>query len=69
MLNEILETRIMVKHAMKVWKDDPILQRILNARQFSLKMLANVTYGYAAAGIFLSFFLFFLNNCLSKKFE
>lgn len=27
-----------------------ILQRILNARQFGLKLIANVTYGYTAAG-------------------
>lgn len=27
-----------------------MLQRILNARQFSLKLIANVTYGYTAAG-------------------
>lgn len=27
-----------------------VLQRILNARQFSLKLIANVTYGYTAAG-------------------
>ena len=27
-----------------------VLQRILNARQFGLKMIANVSYGYTAAG-------------------
>ena len=27
-----------------------VLQRILNARQFGLKLIANVTYGYTAAG-------------------
>ena len=27
-----------------------VLQRVLNARQFGLKLIANVTYGYAAAG-------------------
>ena len=27
-----------------------VLQRVLNARQFCLKLIANVTYGYAAAG-------------------
>lgn len=27
-----------------------MLQRILNARQFGLKLIANVTYGYTAAG-------------------
>lgn len=27
-----------------------VLQRVFNARQFCLKLIANVTYGYAAAG-------------------
>lgn len=27
-----------------------VLQRVLNARQFGLKLIANVTYGYTAAG-------------------
>lgn len=27
-----------------------VLLRVLNARQFCLKLIANVTYGYAAAG-------------------
>lgn len=27
-----------------------VLQRCLNARQFGLKLIANVTYGYTAAG-------------------
>ncbi|GAX80194.1 hypothetical protein CEUSTIGMA_g7632.t1 [Chlamydomonas eustigma] len=74
MLSEILDTRIMVKAAMKRWaaRSPPshtagqhgakgsasltptpfsrrVLQRILNARQFSLKMIANVTYGYTSA--------------------
>ena len=31
-------------------KADRVLHRILNARQFSLKMISNVTYGYTAAG-------------------
>lgn len=29
---------------------DKILQRCFNARQFSLKLIANVIYGYTAAG-------------------
>jgi DNA polymerase zeta len=75
MLSEILDTRIMVKAAMKRWatRSPPpppassslpsggsasltptpfsrrVLQRILNARQFGLKMIANVTYGYTSA--------------------
>lgn len=50
MLREILEARIMVKRTMsRVAKDSP-LYRILDARQFVLKMIANVTYGYVSAG-------------------
>lgn len=51
MLNEILQTRIMVKKQMKneeVRKDHSLF-RSLNARQFGLKMIANVTYGYTSA--------------------
>lgn len=51
LLREILDTRIMVKAAMK--RTSPaarVLLRCLNARQFGLKLIANVTYGYAAAG-------------------
>lgn len=51
LLREILETRIMVKGAMKkAPKSDKVVQRVLNARQFGLKLIANVTYGYTAAG-------------------
>ena len=40
-----------VKGAMKRNpKSARVLQRILNARQFCLKLIANVTYGYTAAG-------------------
>ncbi|KAI1365416.1 DNA polymerase family B [Xylaria arbuscula] len=49
MLTEILETRVMVKSGMKQDKDDKTLQRLLNNRQLALKLLANVTYGYASA--------------------
>jgi DNA polymerase zeta len=51
-LNEILSTRIMVKQAMKLAKKAgrERLVKILNARQLALKMIANVTYGYTAAG-------------------
>ena len=28
----------------------PVLQRVMNARQFGLKLIANVTYGYTSAG-------------------
>ncbi|KAF2757341.1 DNA polymeras-like protein zeta catalytic subunit [Pseudovirgaria hyperparasitica] len=49
MLGEILETRVMVKSGMKVDKDDKTLQQLLNNRQLALKLIANVTYGYASA--------------------
>lgn len=29
---------------------DDVLQRVMNARQFGLKLIANVTYGYTSAG-------------------
>uniref|UniRef100_A0A0E0QCI4 DNA polymerase zeta catalytic subunit n=1 Tax=Oryza rufipogon TaxID=4529 RepID=A0A0E0QCI4_ORYRU len=51
LLEEILSTRIMVKKAMKkLSASQKVLQRIFNARQLALKLIANVTYGYTAAG-------------------
>ncbi|XP_010674733.1 DNA polymerase zeta catalytic subunit isoform X5 [Beta vulgaris subsp. vulgaris] len=51
LLEEILSTRVMVKEAMKtLTPSQQILQRIFNARQLALKLIANVTYGYTAAG-------------------
>ena len=51
LLREILETRIMIKRAMKKAKGgSKALLRSLNAKQFALKLIANVTYGYTAAG-------------------
>ncbi|KAL7424032.1 DNA polymerase zeta [Cryptotrichosporon argae] len=49
MLGEILDTRVMVKHAMKLAKGNKPLTRLLNARQLCLKLMANVTYGYTSA--------------------
>lgn len=49
MLEEILNTRIMVKKSAKNYKSNPRLMRILDARQLALKLVANVTYGYSAA--------------------
>jgi DNA polymerase zeta len=50
LLEEILETRIMVKKAMKKARGkDKVLFNMLNARQLGLKMIANVTYGYTSA--------------------
>ncbi|KAF2460555.1 hypothetical protein BDY21DRAFT_280750 [Lineolata rhizophorae] len=49
MLIDVLETRVMVKNGMKDDKEDKILQALLNNRQLALKLIANVTYGYASA--------------------
>ena len=47
MLREILETRVMIKGAMKRAEaaGQRVLARTLNARQYALKMISNVTYG------------------------
>ncbi|QDZ21998.1 catalytic subunit of DNA polymerase zeta [Chloropicon primus] len=51
MLQEILDTRQMLKKTMKgLSSRQKALYRLLNSRQFALKLLANVTYGYTAAG-------------------
>lgn len=49
MLTEILDTRVMVKGSVKGRKNDKAFVRTQNARQLSLKLLANVTYGYTSA--------------------
>ncbi|XP_029451114.1 DNA polymerase zeta catalytic subunit isoform X2 [Rhinatrema bivittatum] len=49
MLEEILQTRLMVKQSMKAYKHDKALTRMLEARQLGLKLIANVTFGYTAA--------------------
>ncbi|KAH8925504.1 hypothetical protein BT69DRAFT_1318197 [Atractiella rhizophila] len=49
MLSEILDTRVMVKGAMKAIKDDRAFLKMMNARQLGLKYIANVTYGYTSA--------------------
>ncbi|XP_053192760.1 DNA polymerase zeta catalytic subunit [Scomber japonicus] len=49
MLEEILNTRIMVKQSMKTHKQDKALMKLLDARQLGLKLIANVTFGYTAA--------------------
>lgn len=52
LLRDILETRLMVKRALKrdEVKGDPVASRVFDARQLALKLIANVTYGYTAAG-------------------
>ncbi|RVE55860.1 hypothetical protein OJAV_G00230390 [Oryzias javanicus] len=49
MLEEILNTRIMVKQSMKTYKQDKALMKLLDARQLGLKLIANVTFGYTSA--------------------
>jgi DNA polymerase zeta len=49
MLEDILNTRVMVKNSMKMHKSDSNLLKILDSRQLSLKLIANVTFGYTAA--------------------
>jgi hypothetical protein len=50
MLREILNTRIMVKKSMKLYPPGSTTYRMLDSRQLALKLIANVTYGYTAAG-------------------
>lgn len=50
MLHEVLNTRIMVKKSMKLYQPKSLETRILDSRQYALKMVANVTYGYTTAG-------------------
>ncbi|CAA7265792.1 unnamed protein product [Cyclocybe aegerita] len=49
MLSELLDTRVMVKQAMRRVGGDKARRRVLDARQLSLKYIANVTYGYTSA--------------------
>ena len=49
MLEDILNTRIMVKQSMKKHKTDQNIQKLLHSRQLGLKLIANVTYGYTSA--------------------
>jgi DNA polymerase zeta len=49
MLNEILDTRVMVKNSMGLEGVDRSFIKLQNNRQLALKYIANVTYGYASA--------------------
>ncbi|KNC80613.1 hypothetical protein SARC_07023 [Sphaeroforma arctica JP610] len=50
LMKEILSTRVMVKNSMKRYRDtDAVKHGILHNRQYALKMIANVTYGYTSA--------------------
>lgn len=48
-LNAVFQSFKQVKQSMKENKDKKTLQRVLDARQLGLKLIANVTYGYTAA--------------------
>lgn len=56
MVKEMLSTRIMIKRAMKRHlqgnnkASTGVLAKVMDARQLAIKLLANVTYGYTAAG-------------------
>ncbi|CCH40490.1 DNA polymerase zeta subunit [Wickerhamomyces ciferrii] len=47
MLEEILDTRFMVKSTMKFLDEN--MKQLYNSRQLALKLIANVTYGYTSA--------------------
>ncbi|KAJ2495941.1 DNA polymerase zeta [Coemansia sp. RSA 1972] len=49
MLQEILDSRVMIKNAMKQWGGDEALHKNLDSWQLGLKLIANVTYGYTGA--------------------
>ncbi|KAI6243895.1 DNA polymerase [Aphelenchoides fujianensis] len=49
MLKEMLDARVMVKKSMKRYTGDQKTYRQLDAQQLALKLVANTTYGYAAA--------------------
>ena len=49
MLNEILDTRVMVKESMKLQGMGRSFIKLQNNRQLALKYIANVTYGYTSA--------------------
>ena len=50
MLTDILDIRVMIKKTMnEINGDNSTLRRLLDNKQLALKLLANVTYGYASA--------------------
>lgn len=49
MLGELLNTRQAVKRVMKMFGSESELTKLYHARQLALKLIANVTYGYALA--------------------
>ena len=51
MLEEILKTRVMVKHVLKENLFNPYFCKYLKTRQLALKNIANVTFGYTQANL------------------
>lgn len=49
MLQEILNMRINVKAVAGAFREDTALSKLYNSKQLALKLIANVTYGYASA--------------------
>uniref|UniRef100_A0A5K4FAI1 DNA polymerase zeta catalytic subunit n=1 Tax=Schistosoma mansoni TaxID=6183 RepID=A0A5K4FAI1_SCHMA len=49
MLKQLITTRLMVKDSIKLYKTNKCLNRLLDARQLGLKLMANVIFGYTAA--------------------
>ena len=49
-LKELLLTRIMIKHSMKLYDKESTIYKTLHNRQLGIKLLANVIYGYTSAG-------------------
>lgn len=50
LMHVLLQTRIMVKQAMKKTKPGSVARSLLMHQQLGLKMLCNTTYGYTGAG-------------------
>lgn len=49
MLEELLDARVNIKKAMKIFQHDKNFMKLYNSRQLALKLIANVTYGYTSA--------------------
>lgn len=49
LLDEFLQTRIMIKESSKLYRDNKYMQRILENRQMAIKLFMNVMYGYTGA--------------------
>ena len=67
LLDDILRTRVMVKSSMKLHKSDENLLKIFDSRQLSLKLIANVTFGYTAANFVCSYTIYYGKNVVSHN--